>query len=46
MKKYLLEYTVNYVWKHKYIVAESPLDAKRKLPKRARNVRARLIKSI
>ena len=46
MKRYLFEYTVNYVWRHKYIVAESPLDAKRKLPKRARNVRVWLTKNV
>lgn len=44
MKRYLLEYTVNYVWRHKYIVAENPLDAKSKLPRRARNVRVWLTK--
>lgn len=44
MKWYLLEYTVNYTWRHKYVKAESPLDAKSKLPRRARNVRVWLTK--
>jgi len=44
MKRYLLEYTVNYTWKSKYVQACDSEDAKSKLPKRARNVRVWLTK--
>lgn len=39
MKWYLLEYTIGHTWRHKTVQAETPEDAKSKLPKRARNVR-------